>query len=484
MPRRAAAGGGGGFFIIMGQNVYRSSLCPAMAAARLLLLLASPALLCGASESPVDRFRSYLRIKTDQPKPDYEAAATFLVGQAKEVGLRLQELRYAHNKPLLVFTWPGSEPALPSIMLNSHTDVVPAEAQHWSHPPFSAELDDGRIYARGSQDMKCVGMQYLEALRRLKARGFVPRRTLHVSFVPDEEIGGEHGVGGLVEDPLFASMNVGLELDEGWASPGETFPVFWAERCPWWFTIRAVGEPGHGSKLYDGGAMENLQAAISRIFAFRAAEFERVKRGEAVPGAVTSINMVSLRGGVSNSPGVAFEDTTFHMNMQPSSAEAGFDMRVPPMSGAEMDALEKRMHEEWAPSSQNLSIVWVQQSRRLQADGSAAVTSMDAAVNPWWGVFTRSLAAQGLEVEPDIFPAATDASYLRVKGIPSLGFSPMRRTPKLLHEHDEHLSEAVYIEGIDIYTRLIDDLASAPAFEGEPVAPPVEQPTTAPHEEL
>ena len=55
----------------------------------------------------------------------------------------------------------------------------------WSHDPFGAEKDDqGNIYARGAQDMKSVGIQYLEAIRRLKLKGFVPLRTVHVSFVP------------------------------------------------------------------------------------------------------------------------------------------------------------------------------------------------------------------------------------------------------------------------------------------------------------
>jgi aminoacylase len=454
----------------------RSVHAPAMAR---LLRVACFALVAAAAvaipdEDALERFRSYLRIKTDQPRPDYEAAALFLAAQGEEMGLDVRTLRFVEHKPVVLLLWHGSEPELPSIMLNSHTDVVPAETAYWSHPPFGAETDEsGRIFARGSQDMKCVGMQYLEAIRRLQRAGYTPRRTLVVSFVPDEEIGGHAGMEGLVESPLFAQLRVGLELDEGWASGAgvDTFPVFWAERCPWWFTVRAEGQPGHGSKLVDGGAMENLAGAIARIFAFRAEQFERVKRGEAVPGAVTSVNMVYLRGGVPSQPGAPFADASFHMNMQPSSAEAGFDMRVPPMTGAEMDALEARMHSEWAPASLNLSIVWVQQSRRLQADGRAAVTSMVEAENPWWGVFTRSLAAQGLAVEPDIFPAATDASYLRVKGIPSLGFSPMRRTPRLLHEHDEFLGTEVYEEGIAIYQRLIADLASQPSFPGElPVA--------------
>jgi acetylornithine deacetylase/succinyl-diaminopimelate desuccinylase-like protein len=37
-------------------------------------------------------------------------------------------------------------------------------------------------------------MQYLEAIRNLKAQGFKPARSIHVSFVPDEEIGGKDGM--------------------------------------------------------------------------------------------------------------------------------------------------------------------------------------------------------------------------------------------------------------------------------------------------
>ncbi len=186
--------------------------------------------------------------------------------------------------------------------------------------------------------------------------------------------------------------------------------------------------------------------------------------GEAAAGAVTSVNMVYLRGGVATQAEAPFSDARFVMNMQPATAEAGFDMRVPPISEAAMAELERVMREEWAPAELNLSIHFVQQSKRLQADGSPAVTLMDEATNPWWGVFSRSLAAQGLQTAPEIFPAATDASYLRVKGIPSLGFSPMRRTPKLLHEHDEFLSVEVFEEGIRIYEKLIADLAAATDF--------------------
>jgi len=42
----------------------------------------------------------------------------------------------------------------------------------------------GNIYARGAQDMKCVGIQYLETLRRYKNDNLILDRTIHVSFMP------------------------------------------------------------------------------------------------------------------------------------------------------------------------------------------------------------------------------------------------------------------------------------------------------------
>lgn len=63
--------------------------------------------------------------------------------------------------------------------------------------------------------MKCVGMQYLEAIRRLKASGFQPLRSVYLSFVPDEEIGGHCGAEKFAESDEFKKLNVAIVLDEG-----------------------------------------------------------------------------------------------------------------------------------------------------------------------------------------------------------------------------------------------------------------------------
>lgn len=129
---------------------------------------------------------------------------TFLKRQAESLGLPVKVYEVSKGKPIVIITWAGTDATLPSILLNSHMDVVPVVEvflffffkchftilfvfflkEKWTHKPFSADLIDGKIYARGTQDMKCVGIQYLEAIRYLKEEGVSLKRTIHVSFVP------------------------------------------------------------------------------------------------------------------------------------------------------------------------------------------------------------------------------------------------------------------------------------------------------------
>ena len=53
----------------------------------------------------------------------------------------------------------GAQPSLPSLLLCCHTDVVPANESLWTQPAFHGTLVDGKIFGRGAQDMKSVGVQ-------------------------------------------------------------------------------------------------------------------------------------------------------------------------------------------------------------------------------------------------------------------------------------------------------------------------------------
>lgn len=120
------------------------------------------------------------------------------------------------TKPILILSKIGTQPELKSIILNSHMDVVPVFEEYWTHKPFAADIaDDGKIYARGAQDMKCVGMQYLAALRYFKRKQISFRRTIHVMFVPEEELGGDGGMADFVNQDAFRNLNAAFSLDEG-----------------------------------------------------------------------------------------------------------------------------------------------------------------------------------------------------------------------------------------------------------------------------
>ena len=82
---------------------------------------------------------------------------------------------------------PPSTPSGPGLVLCGHTDVVPVDGQPWNTDPFRAELREGRIYGRGSCDMKSFIACVLAAAPQLLAAKL--KQPLHLAFTYDEEVG-------------------------------------------------------------------------------------------------------------------------------------------------------------------------------------------------------------------------------------------------------------------------------------------------------
>ncbi|CAI9114612.1 OLC1v1015370C1 [Oldenlandia corymbosa var. corymbosa] len=254
-----------------------------------------------------------------------------------------------------------------------------------------------------------------------------------------------------VKSGEFKKLNVGFVLDEGQASPGDEYRVFYAERSPWQVVIKAVGIPGHGSRMYDNSAMENLMKSIVVINKFRDAEFDKVKAGVAMYSEVISANPVFLNSGIPSPTG-------YVMNMQPSEAEAGFDMRIP--STTDPDALRRRIAEEWAPAWRNMTFQISEKGPLRDFQGRPLVTHTNDS-NPWWSVFKDAVTAAGGKLaKPEILASTTDARFMRQLGIPTIGFSPMKNTPILPHDHNEFLKDSVFLEGIAVYKSIITSLTS------------------------
>ena len=118
----------------------------------------------------------------------------------------------------LLFTWQGSEEGLKPILFLAHLDVVPVEAGTaalWSYPPFAGEVAGGYIWGRGALDDKVRVLATLEAVEKLLAEGFSPRRTLVFAFGHDEEVGGHRGAASIAALLKERGLEFEYVLDEG-----------------------------------------------------------------------------------------------------------------------------------------------------------------------------------------------------------------------------------------------------------------------------
>uniref|UniRef100_A0A672KX86 N-acyl-aliphatic-L-amino acid amidohydrolase n=1 Tax=Sinocyclocheilus grahami TaxID=75366 RepID=A0A672KX86_SINGR len=399
----------------------------------------------GTEDPSVSLFREYLRLKTVHPEPDYDAAVRFLERIAEELALPMKKVEVCPGRVVAIITWVGSRPELKSVVLNSHTDVVPVYEEHWKHDPFAAVKDEhGNIYGRGSQDMKCVTIQYIEAIRRLKAAGKRFSRTIHLTFVPDEEVGGHKGMETFVKHPEFQKLNIGFALDEGLANPTNAYTVFYGERNPWWITVRCPGSPGHGSRFVENTAAEKLVSV-----------FRMLNTNECFTlGDVTTVNMTMVKGGVA-------------YNVIPAEMDVSFDLRIPPTVNLmrACSSTPPKQYQDFVKEHNRTPLNLLPFSA-LQKHMDQNFTSTEES-DPWWHAFSSTCKAMNVTLQKEIFPAATDSRFIREEGLPAIGFSPMNLTPILLHDHNEYLNEQVFLRGIQVYERLVPALASVPPLSGE-----------------
>lgn len=89
------------------------------------------------------------------------------------------------------------------IVLSGHTDVVPVEGQQWATDPFTLMEKSGRLYGRGTSDMKSFIAVVLALLPEFVQRGL--QSPIHLAFSYDEEVGCL-GVGRLIDDLALAGI--------------------------------------------------------------------------------------------------------------------------------------------------------------------------------------------------------------------------------------------------------------------------------------
>src|SRR5215211_8784494 len=161
-------------------------------------------------DEAVLRLQHLLRIDTTNPPGNEAAAADFLAGLLRDEGFEPVMVEGAPGRPSVIARFEGRGERGP-LLLQGHTDVVPADASEWSHPPFSGDLADGCVWGRGALDMKGTVIMQLTALILAKRAGLRPAGDIIFCAVPDEEMGGFAGAGFLVEEhPNLVRAEVAL----------------------------------------------------------------------------------------------------------------------------------------------------------------------------------------------------------------------------------------------------------------------------------
>lgn len=144
----------------------------------------------------------------------------------------------------------GDTKARPNVHFTGHYDVVPeGNPADWTYDPYGCDIVDGNIYARGSCDQKSGVVSELMAAYALQKAGIKLKGTLICSTTPDEESGGQAGVGYLVEQGVvtkdttdYVIITECLDYDK----------ICIGHRGTLWFDVHVKGKQCHGSQPKEG----------------------------------------------------------------------------------------------------------------------------------------------------------------------------------------------------------------------------------------
>lgn len=209
------------------------------------------------------------------PTGDELPAAELLRDKLAADGIDGEILLSAPNRGNFVATLRGSAGS-PRLLFLSHTDVVPVEDEAaWTHPPFGAEIHEGRIYGRGANDMKNTVAAEAMAMILLKRAGMPLRGDLIFAAGADEESGGVYGFEWLAKHhPDLLRADFGINEGGGalvHAPDGRmAYLVSAGEKGRLEIVITVKGRGYHASQPWRAdNAIYKSQEVISRIAAYQ-----------------------------------------------------------------------------------------------------------------------------------------------------------------------------------------------------------------------
>ena len=324
-----------------------------------------------ASRAMIERLIAFKTVSRDSNLGLIEWARDYLQG----FGAKTRLTHDASAKKANLFATLGDS-GKPGLILSGHTDVVPVDGQDWDSDPFAASERDGKLFARGSADMKgFIGIVLAQAPKFVAALN--EKRLdapLHYALSYDEEVGCL-GVRGLIADLEEQKIRpAGCVVGE----PTSMQPII-AHKGTHRFRCAVHGREAHSSYVTHGvNAIEYAARLVVfiRQLADRLAQLEQRDYGFTVPYSTLSTGLI--QGGIA-------------ANVVPKDCVFQFDMRTLPQ--AKPDALyqEIRRYAEvlaaemrGIDASAGIDLQWVSQTVGLAAAESDAIVqwAMQLSKNP------------------------------------------------------------------------------------------------------
>ncbi len=180
-----------------------------------------------------------VRIKSVNPPGDELQAAEYVASVLKGVGLEVELIRHSAARSSVLARLKGSGKK-PGLLYNGHLDTVPVGLEKWTHDPFEGVVSEGKVWGRGSADMK-GGLAALLVLSKALAEAQLPLQgDLIIAATAGEEV-----------DSLGA-MTMAARSDLGPVQavviPEPSYnDVFIAEKGALWLELTTQGKTAHGS---------------------------------------------------------------------------------------------------------------------------------------------------------------------------------------------------------------------------------------------
>ena len=211
-----------------------------------------------------------VRIPTiNPPGCDYRACAELIGDRLQKKGFQVIYRRGegtpgdsdAYPRENVIARWDGKRPG-PCLHFNGHIDVVPV-GEGWTRDPFAAEVSEGKIFGRGTCDMKggiAAAVIAVESL--IEVIPDLPG-AIEISGTADEETGGYGGVAYLAENGFFSKPRVDHVIIP---EPLNVDRICLGHRGVWWAEIETLGRIAHGSMPFLGdSAILHMNAFLQRL---------------------------------------------------------------------------------------------------------------------------------------------------------------------------------------------------------------------------